>query len=123
MGVLVTIDDMLPFFPRGYFEDSGENFDRFNRIARGVEAFIRNYTNNDFTDRGTGRPVYPPDVKLGAINLVKWELNDRRDKAGIASETLSRHSVSYVNDSDSAAADSYPGSLLGFLKPYKRARF
>ncbi len=34
---------------------------------------------------------YPQDVKMGAVNLMKWELA-QREKAGIASETISRHS-------------------------------
>ena len=119
--LIVTIDDLRPFFRQGYFE--GDNYFRVRHIIHGVEAFIRNYTNNDFICRVTGEVFYPPDVRLGAINLVRWEL-DRRDKEGIASETISRHSVSYFKSSeDSAAGDGYPGSLLGFLKPYKRARF
>ena len=120
--MLVSLEDMLPFFPPGFINGDNGRYERIQHIARGVETFIRRYTNNDFIDRETGRVCYPPDVKLGAINLVRWEFT-RRDKTGIASETLSRHSVSYSNDTDNAAGDGYPGSLLGFLKPYMRARF
>lgn len=75
-------------------------------------------------DRGAlcTKVVYPPDVKLGAANLIKWGI-DNRDKAGVASETISRHSVSYVSLDDSNSALGYPKALVAFLKPYRKARF
>lgn len=66
--------------------------------------------------------VYPADVKMGCVNLMKWEL-DNRDKVGVASETISRHSVTYFNMDGDNSLMGYPKSLLGFLKPYKKARF
>ena len=66
--------------------------------------------------------VYPMDVKMGVANLMKWEL-DNRDKVGVASETISRHSVTYFNMDGDNSLMGYPKSLLGFLKPYQRARF
>ncbi len=66
--------------------------------------------------------VYPADVKMGVVNLLKWE-NANRDKVGIASESLSRHSVSYFNMDGENSLLGYPKSLLGFLTPYQRARF
>ena len=65
---------------------------------------------------------YPADVILGVINLINWELNNR-DKVGIQSESISRHSVTYFNMDGDNSDTGYPKSLLGFLKPYKRARF
>lgn len=63
---------------------------------------------------------YPTDVKLGVVNLFKW---DMEKKVGVQSETISRHSVTYFNmDSDNSLM-GYPKSLLGFLKPYMKARF
>ena len=65
---------------------------------------------------------YPADVQLGVMNLIKWE-NTNRNKVGVQSETLSRHSVTYFNmDGDNSSA-GYPKSLVGFLKPYMKARF
>lgn len=64
---------------------------------------------------------YPPDIIEGVINMLKWEVNGR-DKVGIKSETLSRHSVTYY-DMDSNSVMGYPVALLGFLRPYMRARF
>lgn len=65
---------------------------------------------------------YPMDVKMGAVNLMKWEL-DNREKVGVASETISRHSVTYVDQTGSNTAMGFPVALMGFLKPYRKARF
>lgn len=66
--------------------------------------------------------VYPMDVKMGVVNLMKWEL-DRRDKVGISSETISRHAVTYESMTDDNSIMGYPKTLMGFLKPYMKARF
>ena len=66
--------------------------------------------------------VYPMDVKMGVVNLMKWEL-ERREKVGVASETISRHSVTYESMTDDNSIMGYPKTLMGFLKPYRRARF
>lgn len=66
--------------------------------------------------------VYPADVKLGVANMLQWDINNR-DKAGIASETISRHSVTYVDQTAANTLMGYPASLMGFLRPYKKARF
>lgn len=65
---------------------------------------------------------YPADVKLGVVNMIKWDVENRA-KVGIQSETLSRHSVTYFNMDGDNSVMGYPKSLLGFLKPYKKARF
>lgn len=66
--------------------------------------------------------VYPADVKMGVIDMLKWDL-ENRDKVGIQSETISRHSVTYFDTSADIAAIGFPNSLIGFLKLYKKARF
>ena len=66
--------------------------------------------------------VYPADVKLGVANMLKWQINGG-DKIGVASETLSRHSVTYFNMDGDNSLMGYPKSLMGFLKPYMKARF
>lgn len=66
--------------------------------------------------------VYPTDIKLGVANMLKWQL-DNGDKVGVQSETISRHSVTYFNMDGDNSLMGYPKSLLGFLKPYQRARF
>lgn len=65
--------------------------------------------------------VYPADVIACAINLMSWEVNTR-DKVGIQSETLSRHSVTYFAQDANNQMMGYPVSLLGCLKPYRKAR-
>ena len=53
---------------------------------------------------------------------MKWDL-DNRDKVGIASETISRHSVTYFSMDGDNSIMGFPKSLMGFLTPYKKARF
>lgn len=64
---------------------------------------------------------YPLDVVEGAINILKWDMFDR-EKVGIASETISRHSVSYRAYDSTNTTNGYPSMLFGFCKPYMRAR-
>ncbi len=64
--------------------------------------------------------VYPADVKMGVVNMMKWDL-ENREKVGIQSETISRHSVTYFNMDGDNSMMGYPKSLLGFLRPYKKA--
>lgn len=66
--------------------------------------------------------VYPDAVKMGALELIKWDI-EKRDKIGISSETISRHSVSYASVDGNNTVLGYPAALMGFLKPYMKARF
>ena len=62
---------------------------------------------------------YPADVVNCCVELMEWSVKFA-GKVGIKSETLSRHSVTYE---DSATMFmGYPTSLLGCLKPYRKAR-
>lgn len=97
-----------------------------------LESFICKYTNNDFISRATGEKEYPPDVQMGAINMLKWQLrNDAQNNGNISnkviqSETLSRHTVTYATDGTESAIDTLTGvpqKLSAFLKPYMKARF
>lgn len=65
---------------------------------------------------------YPADVQEGVINLLLWEVENRQ-KVGVKSETISRHSVTYFDLDANNQVMGYPVSLLGFLQPYMRARF
>ena len=87
-----------------------------------LELLIQGYTNNNFKRHLTPEGEYPMDVKMGVVNMLKWEL-DNRDKVGIQSESISRHSVTYFNMDGDNSIMGFPGALMGFLKPYKRARF
>lgn len=66
--------------------------------------------------------IYPADVKQGVARMLQWQL-DNGDKVGVQSETISRHSVTYFNMDGDNSSMGFPKSLLGFLKPYKKARF
>lgn len=65
---------------------------------------------------------YPDAVVDGVINMMIWEVQNR-SKVGIQSETLSRHSVTYFAQDANNQLMGYPVTLLGFLKPYIKARF
>lgn len=87
-----------------------------------LELLIQGYTNNNFKRHLTADGDYSMDIKIGIVNLMKWEL-ENREKAGIESETISRHTVNYLNLDRNNAVMGYPVALLGFLKPYMKARF
>lgn len=95
-----------------------------------LELTIRNYTNNTFTKDGVVE--YPADVKLAAVNILKWQMKNEAAAAGdtskkdIQSETLSRYSVTYATDAsetDIEAKFGVPKKLVACLKLYKKARF
>lgn len=75
-----------------------------------------------YPDNLVTKVEYPADIKTGVIDLLKWEVKNRQ-KVGIKSETLSRHSVSYYDQDANNQVMGYPVALLGFLKPYIKARF
>lgn len=92
-------------------------------MLQALELSIQGYTNNNFKrvlENNNGK--YPMDVKMGVVNLMKWELNNR-DKVGVASESISRHSVTYFDMTGDNSVNGYPKALMGFLKPYMKARF
>lgn len=88
------------------------------------KGFIRLDTNKLFAveDNLITKVEYPVDIVQGVINLMKWEV-ENREKVGIKSETLSRHTVSYFDQDKDNTVMGYPVALLGFLQPYMKARF
>lgn len=66
--------------------------------------------------------IYPLDVKMGVVEMMKWSFKNR-DKVGIQSEQISRHRVDYFNMDGDNSVIGFPKSLVGFLKPYMKARF
>lgn len=87
-----------------------------------VESAIKAYTHNTFIDRATQEVAWPPDVVEGAIKLLTYDATIRM-KAGVKSESISRHSVTYADAVGDGNGLGYPGELIGFLKPYMKARF
>lgn len=89
-----------------------------------LESSICKYTNNNFGRvLAENNGVWPADIKMGVVKLIEYDLSGAVEKAGIASETLSRHSVTYETRTAENTAMGYPLALTGFLKPYMRARF
>lgn len=64
---------------------------------------------------------YPKDILDGSLSMLKWNL-DNADKIGIASESLSRHSVTYFNMDKTNTVSGYPISIMGFCTPYMNAK-
>ena len=65
---------------------------------------------------------YPFEIVEGAINLLRWDVFERDKNEGVASESISRHSVSYVNYDASNTINGYPSKLFGFCTPYMRIK-
>lgn len=65
---------------------------------------------------------YPEDIVEGALDILRWDLG-MKGKIGIASESLSRHSVTYQNLDSSNTIEGRPAVLFGFCNPYMKARF
>ncbi len=65
---------------------------------------------------------YPANIVAGVIDMMLWEIKNRQ-KVGIKQESLSRHSVTYYDQDANNTVMGYPVSLLGFLRPYMKARF
>ncbi len=87
---------------------------RLGELVAAAESAVKAYTHNPFSD---GLPI---DVQMGIVQMVSWSLQ-MADKQGIASETLSRHTVTYaVTDGNSVMG--YPVGLMSFCKPYRRCR-
>ena len=98
--MIMTVD-----FVRRFIQTEEEDQALEARL-QALELLIQGYTNNNFKRNLTEDGEYPMDVKMG-----------------VQSETISRHSVTYYNLDGNTSSMGYPVALLGFLKPYKRARF
>ena len=171
--MIITVEELQTIS-----ELSAISSDQLLVMSKGIEDFIRQYTNNNFTVRNINynTPVidgklgtvssafkvddtvlisnslynngvyviseldgtlneelfdednvkvtlikYPASIKLGVIKLIQYDVR-MNDKMGIASESISRHSVSYAQPS-SDSIGGYPPNLMAFLKPYMKARF
>lgn len=84
-------------------------------------TFMVNEETRDEDDVLVTKIAYPADVVACCLNLLEWEVNNR-NKVGIQSETLSRHSVTYFNMDGANQVMGYPASLLGCLKAYRKVR-
>ena len=62
---------------------------------------------------------YPDDVVAGAVAMIQYDI-ESAGREGVASESISRHSVSYVNLGSGNSIAGYPTHVTAFLKPYRR---
>lgn len=76
----------------------------------------------DIDDIQAIKVAYPINIKMGVVNILKWDAVNR-DKVGIQSETISRHSVTYADANGDNFVMGYPKALMGFLNQYRKARF
>lgn len=120
-GVFMS-DSLIPFAVDDTIQVSES---RFNSglftvsVESGDTTFMVNEDTRDEDDVLVTKVEYPADVVNCCVELMEWAVNFA-GKVGIKSETLSRHSVTYE---DSATMFmGYPASLLGCLKPYRKAR-
>lgn len=78
----------------------------------------------DYPDNLITKIEYPIDVIEGAIDLLDWELlKQGKELTGVASESISRHNVSYVQRTNDNTINGYPIELFNFCNNYKKARF
>lgn len=121
----ITCDKVMPFKVGDTIQVSNSEYnpDKLCTIAEINGSVLKVY--EDLCDEDyvlITKISYPMDVVMGVVNMLQWDI-ENRDKVGIQSETISRHSVTYFNMDGDNSSIGYPKSLVGFLKPYMRARF
>lgn len=124
VGGLFIVEALTPFKVGDTIQISESNLNEGLYTVSEVtdSTFTVNEDVDDEKDVLVTKVVYPTDVVMGVVNMLKWEI-ENREKVGIQSETISRHSVTYFNMDGDNSTIGYPKSLVGFLKPYMRARF
>lgn len=123
VGSLFMLDEAADYQPGDTVQVTGVRNNGLYTVAEAAEASfsVKEKTYDDI-DAYVVKVEYPMDVKMGVVALMKWEA-DRREKAGIQSETISRHSVTYADQTAENTVMGYPAALMGFLRPYMQARF
>lgn len=123
VGGTFTLDEAADFDIGDTIQVKGMRNEGLYTVKEATETTLKvNEKTRDEIDAYVMKVVYPMDVKMGTISLMRWEL-EAREKSWIQSETISRHTVNYLNLDAWNAEMGYPKSLTGFLQPYVRARF
>jgi len=78
-----------------------------------VESDLLEYLNNDFDEE------YPPGLKGYLAKMIGYRLDKTSDN--VASETVSRYSVSYKSGADFIAG--YPSTIMTGLSKWRKAKF
>jgi hypothetical protein len=121
-GVVMS-ESLIPFSVGDTVQISESRFNKglFNIAFVDDQTFTVREETRDEDNVLVTMVVYPADVVACAVNLLEWEVNNR-EKVGVQSETLSRHSVTYFNMGAADQVMGYPVSLLGCLKAYRKVR-
>ena len=85
-----------------------------------LELLLHDTTNNNFSRYKNTEGVieYPVNIIEGFAKIIEWE-TIMKSKIGIASESISRHSVTYSKTTE----NGYPEDLMTFMNKYVKARF
>ena len=121
----LLFSSVVPFRVGDTLQITESDFQQDNLVTVAAVSGTAVTVNEDLYDESgvvITKVVYPADIRLGAATMIKWQI-DNGDKVGVQSETISRHSVTYFNMDGDNSLMGYPKSLLGFLKPYMKARF
>lgn len=120
-GVLTTeddifnVDDTVEFFHTEYS-------DGLYVITAKINPCVYEITPECLDGEGTvGLVKYPSDVVMGAVSMIQYDI-DVEGREDVANETISRHSVSYVNRGQSDTIIGYPVKITAFLKPYRKMK-
>lgn len=115
INAIFKISDTIQLFHTGYLDgiytitdDLGEGSYKLNTDLSdcvGTVALVR----------------YPQDVIAGAVAMISYDI-DSEGREGVASESISRHSVSYVNLGSGNSIAGYPTHVTAFLKPYRKVK-
>ena len=124
VGSFFTVEALTPFDVGDTVQISNSKLNKglFTVLSVDDSEFTVEESVKDEQNVLVTKIVYPADVVDCAINMLEWDMKNR-GKIGIQSETLSRHSTTYFNMDGDNSLQGYPKSLLGALKPYRKARF
>lgn len=124
VGGLFTVEALNPFEVGDTLHISGseKNDGLYTVKEANDDSFRVNEKTRDEIDLFVTLVEYPEDVKMGVVELLKYDL-ENREKAGIQSESISRHSVTYQALDANNTDRGYPVHLMGFLKRHMKARF
>lgn len=120
-GILMTEKDI--FKPNDTVEFFHTEYsDGLYLIEEKLETCVYRVTPECIDGDGTvGLVKYPDDVLMGALSMIAYDIGNE-GRENVASESISRHSVSYVTHGASNTIMGYPIKLTSFLKPYRKMK-
>lgn len=126
VGGILYVEALTPFDVDDTVQISESKLNKglFTVESTGDSHFKVNESLKDEKDVLITKVHYPEDVIDCALEMLEWEVEGKKQvKKGIQSETLSRHSVTYVQQNEGNTKSGYPASIMGALRPYMKARF